>query len=324
MNEIMKYTTLFFAAVLPVLTAACTVENEGQEREEQEQRFFEIYKARKYPGAEPGPGGIYYVEHREGDGNSPDEDDWVLVHHVCYIIPQENIYESYVEDVAKDNQFFDSAVLYGPYKMQNGERNEGLTQGLKLIKEGGQATIFFTSDLGYGSSGNGDISPYSSLKYEIELLEVITDINAYEGARVDAYVDTIPDADTALEAGLQIPMYFIIDRPGDGDFIADDSVVEIAYKGYLVDGRVFDQRTASDPFEFTMGEEELILGWNLGLPKLREGDKARFVIPYQLGYGVDGRIDPNTGFRTIPPYETLLFDIEVLDVKSDPDEIKNE
>ena len=322
MHENMKYMPLLITGMILIMSSSCTRENETQIQREQEQRFFNIYRARNYPDAQIRSSGLHYAEHREGQGASPDRDDWVLVNHVSYTIPEDNVFESYVEEVALDNQFFDSAALYGPYKMQNGTRNEGLTEGLTLMKEGGQYTFLFTSELGYGTSGSGDINPYTSLKYEVELLEVITDINAYEQAKVDAYVDTIPDADTVLETGLNIPMYYIIDRPGDGDFIVDDSVVEIAYKGYLVDGRVFDQATVEDPFEFSFGEEDLILGWDLGLPRLREGDKARFVIPYQLGYGVEEQIDPGTGFRTIPPYETLLFDIEVLAVKSEPGGVK--
>ena len=53
--------------------------------------------------------------------------------------------------------------------------------------------------------------------------------------------------------------------------------------------------------------------------KLHEGEKARFVIPYQLAYGEDGSIDSDSRLRAIPPYETLLFDIEIISVEENPD-----
>ena len=110
----------------------------------------------------------------------------------------------------------------------------------------------------------------------------------------------------------------IIDEASDGAPVVNDSLVQIAYKGYLMDGRVFDQRTASDPFEITVGKD-VIAGWDLGLLKLHEGEKARFVIPYQLAYGEEGSIDRESGLRTIPPYETLLFDIEIISIEENPD-----
>ena len=202
--------------------------------------------------------------------------------------------------------------------MQNGSRNEGLKEGLLLMSEGAQATIFFTSDFGFGSAGSGDISPYRPLKYEIELLEVIKDIDAYELARINTYMDTILVSDTIHDPDSDAIMYYIIDEASDGAPVVNDSLVQIAYKGYLMDGRVFDQRTASDPFEMTVGKD-LIAGWDLGLLKLHEGEKARFVIPYQLAYGEEGSIHRESGLRTIPPYETLLFDIEIISIEENPD-----
>jgi FKBP-type peptidyl-prolyl cis-trans isomerase len=84
----------------------------------------------------------------------------------------------------------------------------------------------------------------------------------------------------------------------------------------LIDGRVFDESAAGDPFEFTVGDisEGVIMGWHFGLARFREGEKGRLIIPYPLAYGPQGRIDNN--IISIPPYETLVFEIEVVDVVS--------
>ena len=313
-----KIHLIVIAVAAIMLVAACTEITDKQDMREQEQRFFDLYVAANYPTVQPESSGIYFIEHKAGTGAVPDADDWLLVNHVCYSIPEDDIYESYVENVALDNQFYNPIAMYGPYKMQNGTRNDGLKEGLLLMSEGAQATIFFTSDLGFESAGSGDIPPYASLKYEIELLEVIKDIDAYELARIDTYLDTILVSDTIHDPDSDAIMYYIIDEASDGAPVVNDSLVQVAYKGYLMDGRVFDQRTASNPFEITVGKD-VIAGWDLGLLKLHEGEKARFVIPYQLAYGEDGSIDSESGLRAIPPYETLLFDIEIISIEENPD-----
>lgn len=324
MNFYKKIYPVIIAITGIVLISSCTEENGVTDFREQEQRFFDLYVGANYPDVQPQSNGLYYIEHKAGSGSTPGPEDWVLVNHVCYTIPEDIIYESYVENVARDNQFYSEYALYGPYKMKNGSTTEGLQNGLQLMKEGAQATIFFTSDLGYGSKTSGDVSAYTSLKYEIELLEVIGDIDSYEEARINSYMDTILVSEDIQDPVTEAIMYCIIDEANEGDPIANDSVVQIVYKGYLMDGRVFDQNTSDDPLEVTVGEGSVIEGWELGLLKLHEGEKARFVIPYQLAYGEAGEFTDG-GYRVVPPYETLLFDIEVISVEagsgdsSDPD-----
>ncbi len=306
------------ATAVSLLAISCQEDTGGQDERDQEQRFFDVYVAANYPGMKPQPNGIYYIENREGTGQVPDSDDWLLVNHVCYTIPEDIIYETYIENVAIDNHFWDSLAMYGPYKLLNGSRNQGLTSGINMMKEGGQATMFFTSDLGYGANGSGKVSAYKSLKYEIELIEVIKDMDAYEQAKIDAYLDTVPQYDTIHNPEIDAFMYYIMDRPTDGNPVAMDSLISVAYKGYLIDGRVFDEKTADNPIEFTLGSAEFIPGWNMGLLRLKEGEKARFIIPYQLAYGEEGKVNRNTGNRAIPPYETLVFDIEIISVETAP------
>lgn len=317
------YKSPFLALIAGImLLSACQEDTTQQDRTEQEQRFFDLYVAKYYPSIQPRANGLYYVENKAGTGISPDSDDWLLVNHVCYKIPGDIVYESYVEAVVRDNRDLDpdNIAITGPYKMQNGTRTAGLTEGFTLMKEGAQATIFFASDLGYGADGTAKISPYQSLKYEVELLEVITDIDAYEEARISSYMDTIQQFDTIQDPGSEAIMYYMIDQTSEGKPVVNDSLLSIAYKGYLLDGRIFDERTIDNPYQLKAGNVEVIKGWELGLLKLKEGEKARFVIPYQLAYKENGREDRNTGLRTIPPYETLFFDIEILSVSEDPAE----
>jgi len=312
-----RFNVLYIAiTILAIfLTTACTEETAEEDPGMKEQRFFDIYQESRYPGSEPLASGLFFLENSVGEGVSPDEDDWVLVKHVSSVIPDEVIYESYIENVAEDNNLDPNQVaMYGPFKMLNGSINEGLTEGLTLMREGGEATMFFTSELGFGETGNGKIGGFKSLKYEVELLEVIPDIEAYEQAHIDSYMDTVAVSDTIHDPIEDVVMYYIIDLETEGKAIGLDSVVAVAYKGYLADGRVFDESSVEDSATFTVGPD-VITGWELGLQRMKEGEKGRFVIPYQLAYGEEGRKDPNSGLVTMPPYETLFFDIEILSVK---------
>ncbi len=314
-----RYYILAAAAAL-VLGTSCNNDSEGEEAREQEQRYFNIYISAHYPDAEPQPSGLYYLENSEGDGAMPGPEDWVLVNHVSYLIPDDAVYDTYIENVAVDNRQYDDEATYGPYKMLPSSINVGLNEGIGLMREGGEATLLFTSDLGFGSKNTGAVGAYRSLKYEIELLEVIgTDIEAYEQAKIDAYLDTVAEYDTVYDVFTELAIPYMIDDTTDGPVVGLDSTLAVAYKGYLLDGRVFDEASIDDPFIFKTSEVEWGARWDLVLPRLREGEKARMIFPYQLAYGEFG--DRTTGGKVkIPPFESLIFDIEILSVEADEDD----
>ncbi len=76
------------------------------------------------------------------------------------------------------------------------------------------------------------------------------------------------------------------------------------------DGLEFDNSyKRGNPIEFPIGTGQVISGWDEGIQLLKVGDKARFVIPSHLAYGTQG------AGGVIPPNATLLFDVELMDVK---------
>jgi FKBP-type peptidyl-prolyl cis-trans isomerase FkpA len=90
-------------------------------------------------------------------------------------------------------------------------------------------------------------------------------------------------------------------KPGD--------TVTVHYTGWLTDGTKFDSSVdRDDPFAFVLGEGQVIQGWDQGIATLRVGDKARFTIPPELGYGESGYPD------VIPPNATLIFEVELLSI----------
>ena len=107
-----------------------------------------------------------------------------------------------------------------------------------------------------------------------------------------------PGVDTTA-SGLQ---YTIIAQGAEYKVQPQDTVV-VNYKGELLDGTVFDQ---NDGVEFAA--DRVISGWTEGLGLIGEGGKIKLYIPSELGYG-------ERGTYTIPPHSTLIFDIEIVEVK---------
>jgi len=182
----------------------------------QEERYYNLYMGATYLDtiAPPTASGLHYIEITEGTGATPGEGDWVWVNYVGYRIPGDVVVDTYIETVSNDNGLYLETTNYGPFKMQNDARIDGITEGFSMMKEGGEAILCFTSELGYGSVGTTlmkSIPSYQSLKYELQLLEVIGDIETYEQARIEAYVDTIVGIDTIYDASTETVMYYVVD-----------------------------------------------------------------------------------------------------------------
>ena len=99
-------------------------------------------------------------------------------------------------------------------------------------------------------------------------------------------------------------------QKGSGKKAENGKTVAVHYEGSLENGKVFDSSyPRKKPIEFRLGQGQVIEGWDEGIALLQVGDKARFVIPSHLGYGSHG------AGGVIPPNATLIFDVELMDVK---------
>lgn len=112
------------------------------------------------------------------------------------------------------------------------------------------------------------------------------------------------DGVVTLPSGLQ---YQVL-KEGDGKKPSATDQVVCHYEGTLIDGTVFDSSYQRNQ-PATFGLNQVIPGWTEGVQLMQEGAKYRFFIPYKLAYGERG------AGAQIPPFATLVFDVELIEVK---------
>ncbi len=96
---------------------------------------------------------------------------------------------------------------------------------------------------------------------------------------------------------------------GDGEVAKAGDTVTVNYVGTLENGTKFDSSIdRGQPFEFTLGQNSVIQGWELGVTGMKVGEKRKLTIPPELGYGANG------AGGVIPPNATLIFEVDMLGI----------
>lgn len=167
---------------------------------------------------------------------------------------------------------------------------------------------------GIAAAAQGKDSPY-------ELEKIGPAMDEFMQKKQTAYVNKLKQQNTAANTEffnklkqnknvIELPsgLRYEVTQQGDGSFPKEDSTVRVHYTGTLLDGSVFDSSVQrGEPAEFAL--KEVIPGWTEGLQKVSKGGKIKLYVPPQLAYGDDGR-------PGIPPGSTLIFDVELLEIKN--------
>jgi len=263
---------------------------------------------------QPASSGLYFIESVAGKGMKIDTACWVTLHFKVSLIDGKQLFSSYDRGE--------------PIGFEYGKRFDtpGVEEAIGMMKKGGKATAVVPSKLAYGETGRaGVVPPFATLIYELEIINVQTKAEhdktlAADKKKAEEKLQKNKSEETAnltkylKEKNITAKptpsgIYYIEKAKGSGTKAASGKVVKVHYTGTLLNGTKFDSsRDRNQPFEFTLGQGQVIKGWDEGIALMNVGGKATLIIPSNMGYG-------ERDMGTIPPYSTLVFDVELLDVK---------
>ena len=107
-------------------------------------------------------------------------------------------------------------------------------------------------------------------------------------------------------------LYYQIITPGAGTTPTTNSIVQVSYKGSLLNGTVFDSTSAGKTASFYLNQ--LILGWQIGIPKIKAGGRIKLLVPSAFAYGCKGAKNAAGAF-VIPENAPIYFDISLISVQ---------
>lgn len=292
-----------FLLAVAVLLQGCNKDND-QELRDKVMRQLQQYIEDNNITQEPTASGLYYILITEGTGTRPENNFYVDIDFTRELIDGTVLLTSH-EDVARDNGLYDGSVIYGPIRLIAGNTGiPGLNEGLMFMREGGKATMIMPSDInGFGGQSASNSPPYSTHIYTVDLVNAFDDPVQFESDQITDYLDEHGiDSAYVTESGL----YLIENNPGTGELVKDGDIVELWYTGTFLDGRVFDTNVGEQVMSVPMPAEAptYIEAWDEALKLMREKGEAKIIVPYELAYGEYGQ-------DKIPPYMTLVFDLEI-------------
>lgn len=272
----------------------------------------------KHKGIEPARDkhGIAYQIQKRGTGALPKEGDYVMVQFTGRLL---------------NGKVFDASTPEEPFVFQLGYRQviKGWDLGLLNFPVGSKGYLYLGPEHGYGKVGAGkQVPPNASLVYELEVQKILS------RAEYDAYMD---DLDQKQQAAFQakqeeifqndkrsIQQYLnkkgwtakrtasgvsvYVEKVGKTPLARPGDQLRVRFTGYRLDDKVFDSNVKKDPFTFTLGQGEVIAGWEEGLQYFGKKGKGWLLIPSKLGYGA---MPIEEGETYLPANSVLIFYIEV-------------
>lgn len=231
--------------------------------------------------------GLKYIVVKKGKGEPVKNAQKAHVHYTGYFL------DGKIFDSSKDHP--DSKPF--SFTIDRNQVIKGWDYGIAGMRKGEQRRLIIPYQLAYGEAGSPPAIPAKTdLIFDVELVD-------WEIVPVAIPYDTKGKDTITTETGLK---YVVVkDNKGARQIVSGDTV-SVVYTGYLTDGKIFDSSfERNDSITLIVGKGQVIKGWDEGLQKLKEGDKARIIIPYLLAYGENGRPP------IIPAKADLIFDVHI-------------
>ncbi len=311
---------IYFDILIQKVQTQAEIEMETQvknmEMEKAEMAELESYVLSNNITVKPSSTGVYYLETKKGSGKGPVEGGYCSTHYTVSMLGGERLFSTHDRDEAID------------FKVGSQFENKGFQEVIAMMKEGGKANAIVPSSMAFGAQGAGDfVPPFTTLYYEVELVKVLTDAEwqkkqddrdakkksdkaKAEQDEAQAIQKYLKDNNITPTQVLPNGLIYVEKQAGSGPKAAAGSKVKVHYTGMLLNGTKFDSSLDSgQPLEFTLGQREVIEGWEQGIALMSQGTKASLIIPSKMAYGERG-----AGGGRIPPNSPLLFELELVEI----------
>jgi FKBP-type peptidyl-prolyl cis-trans isomerase len=267
----------------------------------------------KYPGFKNAGHGIYYQLHAIGeDSVKARAGDYITVN-LAYLTMEDSIFFKGTRKIQVSEPAYEGAI----------------DECFSMLSVGESATFIIPADNFFAVTLQNPlprfISAGSNIKINIEMLEIQSE-NAYNSEK-EAFLSWIEDfgdyekvilkqfiAEEKLDVNpLPSGIYYLILNQGIGKKVETGDTVTVNYEGRFLNGKFFDSTIKrKQPFQFVYGTEwQVIEGLEEAIGMMREGEKSLFILPSERGFGTGGSTN-----SVIPPFTSLIFEVEILKVSS--------
>ncbi|GIV26493.1 MAG: hypothetical protein KatS3mg027_0307 [Bacteroidia bacterium] len=275
-------------------------------------------KQAKFKGYEEAENGLFYKFFIKNDTTlTPQVGDGIAIQ---YIIKKQSNDSLIVnsKDVSRDGSGIAKFLLQPP------TFKGSIEDGLLMMHKGDSASFIISADSFFIKTNKMNelppfIRPGEYLNVYVKLVDIKTrkeleenqkkqeeelaKLKEEELKKLDEYIKKNNIKVKPTNSGL----YYIELKKGKGDKIGMNYVAKVHYRGELIDGTVFDSSEGKEPIEVTVGMGQVIAGWDEALQMMQKGTKAKIILPSSIAYG-------RQQAGPIPPYSTLIFTLEVVDV----------
>jgi FKBP-type peptidyl-prolyl cis-trans isomerase FkpA len=266
-----------------------------------------------YPGYSGGKQGIYYKLHIIGEEDRKARPGDIITVNIEYRTLSDSIFFQSLRKLQVDTPRYRGSLDACFAMLAAGDSASFILDASDFFGKGLHASLPGFLQAGDHMKINvamRDIQTREAYNREKEaFLSWIEDFGAYEKVILKQYIATEKLDVSPLPSGI----YYLNIKPGNGKKVEMGDTVTVHYEGRFLNGKFFDStRRRNQPFQFVYGTEwQVVNGLEEGIGMMREGERSLFILPSDQGFGNRGS---STG--TIPPFTSLIFEVEILKVSS--------
>ncbi len=264
---------------------------------------------RSFSGYEETETGLYYKFYNQNEGAVPQLMELLDVQMACYINDTSVVIPSNRMILQLNESLFAGDIFEGMGMMHKGDSASFIVRTdstfYTLFQLPTLPAEFTANDIMRFDVKMNDFYPES--EFAAKQIEYMKNTYVDETVKAESELNQYFKDNNINPTHTSTGLYYVKTKDGNGEKPQVGTKVTVHYIGKLLDGTVFDSSVSrNEPFQFVLGVGQVIPGWDEGLQLMSKGEKAVLYIPYYLAYG-------DRGAGAIPPFATLMFEVELID-----------